>query len=222
MTERTERGCFISLEGGEGTGKTTQINHLRAHLEARGLDVITTREPGGTPAAEAIRALLVSGEVDRWTTMTEALLHYAARHDHYVHTIKPALERGIWVISDRFADSTMAYQGITQGLGMDRISALHDTVLGDFEPDLTLILDLPVEVGLARANHRNTGVDGATNGACEDRYERMGQAFHDRLRQAFLDIAASNPARCRVIDADGDPEAVAQRLWSTVTSALDL
>ena len=218
MTERTERGCFISLEGGEGTGKTTQISHLHAHLESRGLDVIATREPGGTPAAEAIRTLLVSGEVGRWTPMTEALLHYAARHDHYIHTIEPALKRGIWVVSDRFADSTMAYQGVAQGLGADRISALHDTVLGDFQPDLTLILDLPVDMGLARANHRNAG--GNSNG--EDRYERMGHDFHDRLRRAFLDIAAANPGRCRVIDADGPPEAVAQRLWSTVTRALDL
>ena len=218
MTERNERGCFISLEGGEGTGKTTQISHLLAHLESRGLDVITTREPGGTPAAEAIRTLLVSGKVDRWTPMTEALLHYAARHDHYVHTIEPALERGIWVLSDRFADSTMAYQGAALGLGEDRISALHDTVLGDFQPDLTLMLDLPVKVGLARANHRNAAVQRTG----EDRYERMGHAFHDRLRQAFLDIATANPGRCRVIDADGPPEAVAQRLWTTVTGALDL
>lgn len=218
MTERTERGCFISLEGGEGTGKTTQIAHLKAHLEARGLDVIATREPGGTPAAEAIRALLVSGAVNRWTPMSEALLLYAARHDHYRQTIEPALVRGIWVISDRFADSTMAYQGLCQGLGAATVDALHAAVLGNFEPDLTLILDLPVEVALTRANHRNANGDGSS----EDRYERMGIDFHERLRQAFLTIAADNPDRCRVIDADGDPEVVAGRIRAAVDEALDI
>lgn len=218
MTDRTERGCFISLEGGEGTGKTTQIAELKAHLVARGLDVITTREPGGTPAAEAIRSLLVSGEVDRWTPMSEALLLYAARHDHYRRTIEPALVRGYWVISDRFADSTMAYQGLCQGLGAATVDALHATVLGNFEPDLTLILDLPVEVALTRANHRNSTRDGET----EDRYERMGIEFHERLRQAFLTIAADNPGRCRVIDADGTPEIVADRIRAMVNKALDI
>ncbi|RMF08214.1 MAG: dTMP kinase [Alphaproteobacteria bacterium] len=212
MTDRTPRGCFITLEGGEGTGKTTQIKHLCNRLAERGIETIQTREPGGTPAGEAVRNLLVSGDTDRWQPMSEALLNYAARVEHVTHTIAPALERGIWVVSDRFADSTMAYQGICQGVGRDRIETLHDTALGEFAPDLTLILDLPVETALERANRRNAGAPRS-----EDRFERMGQSFHERLRAAFLEIARADPARCQVIDANGTPEQVAARIWASVT-----
>ncbi|MEX1147091.1 MAG: dTMP kinase, partial [Sphingomonadales bacterium] len=164
MTERIERGCFITFEGGEGVGKTSQIGHLCAHLQSRGIEVVRTREPGGTPAGEEIRALLVSGRIDRWQPMTEALLNYAARAEHVAHVIEPALSRGLWVVSDRFSDSTMAYQGFCQGVGADRIESLHETVLGDFAPDLTLVMNLPVDKSLARAIKRNEGT--------EDRYER--------------------------------------------------
>lgn len=217
MSDRTQRGCFITLEGGEGTGKSTQIEHLCAHLRDRGIDAVRTREPGGTPQGEAIRDLLVSGKTDRWQPLTEALLNYAGRIEHVAHIIEPALERGLWVVSDRFADSTMAYQGICQGVGMDRVAALHEAALGEFAPDLTLVLDLPVEVALARANHRNAGA-----AAAEDRFERMGRSFHECLRTAFLDIAKANSARCRVIDADGTPGEVAQRIWTAVTEALGI
>jgi dTMP kinase len=144
--------------------------------------------------------------------MSEALLHFAARVDHVEKVIKPALEKGTWVISDRFADSTFAYQGAGQGLGRDSIEALHTLCLGDFAPDLTLILDMPVAAALERAQRRGG----------EDRYERMGQAFHERLRQAFLDIAAANPVRCRVVDARGTPETVAEQLWAATSAKFGL
>jgi len=169
------RGRFITLEGGEGAGKSTQIKRLTARLAARGIEAVATREPGGTPGAEAIRSLLVTGDVARWDAVTETLLHYAARREHVEKTVRPALARGAWVISDRFADSTMAYQGHAGAVGAARVAALHKLVLGDFQPDLTLILDLPVQVGLARAKAR-AGI--------EDRYERMGLAFHEALRKA--------------------------------------
>jgi len=210
----TARGRFITLEGGEGAGKSTQQRRLAAWLRQSGLDVTETREPGGSPGAEEIRALLVTGAAGRWDAMTEALLHFAARRDHLVQTVEPALSRGGWVVCDRFADSTMAYQGIAQGLGAVFIDRLYDLVVGDFKPDLTLILDLPVKAGLARATERNT--DG------EDRYERMGIAFHETLRGAFHDIAERAPERCALIDAAGSPEEVADAIWQEVASRLKL
>lgn len=192
-------GKFITFEGGEGAGKSTQCALLAARVEAAGLEVIVTREPGGTDGAEAIRALLVDGSIDRWDAVTEALLHSAARRSHLADLVWPALDRGAWVISDRFADSTMAYQGYAMGLGHDAVETLNRIVFADFAPDLTVILDLPVDVGLARAAERG--------GA--DRYERMGGAFHQSLRDAFLDIAKREPARCGVIDGTADVETVA-------------
>jgi dTMP kinase len=200
-------GRFITLEGGEGAGKSTQIRRLAAWLqESRHPDVVVTREPGGSPGAEAIRELLVTGETDRWDAQTEALLHFAARRDHVERTIGPALDRGAWVVCDRFADSTRAYQGIVQGAGLDLIESLYRLAIGDLKPDLTLILDLPVEIGLARAAERGGS----------DRYERMGKGFHEALRDAFLEIAEQDKARCRVIDATGDEETVAELIRSTV------
>ncbi len=204
-------GRFITLEGGEGTGKTTQVKRLAAALEARGLPVITTREPGGAPGAEAIRRLLVEGETGRWDPLAEALLHAAARRTHLVETVWPALVRGTWVISDRFADSTAAYQGYGLGLPGETLRRLHRLVTDGFQPALTLILDLPVDVGLARAGKRGGG---------EDRYERMGTAFHERLRKGFLEIAHANADRCRVIDASGTPEAVESAILAAVIDAL--
>ena len=200
--ERRPHGRFISLEGGEGAGKSTLARALEHDLHAAGIDVVRTREPGGSPGAEAIRALLVDGSTGRWSPMVEALLHYAARCDHLERTIRPALESGQWVISDRFADSTLAYQGYGQGLDPAWIAGLHRLALADFAPDLTLVVDLPAEVGLARTAHRGEAVS---------RYERMPMEMHRRLRDAFLDIARQEPQRCVVIDgglfADGVQEA---------------
>lgn len=197
------RGKFITLEGGEGTGKSTQARLLAAKFDGAGLPVLVTREPGGAVGAEEIRALLVTGGTGRWSPMTEALLHYAARRDHLDKTVLPALDRGDWVICDRFADSTMAYQGYGHDLGRDVVSRLHRLAVGDFAPDLTLIFDVPVDVGLRRAGIRAGGGAGG-----EDRYERMSPAFHRRLREGFLDIARLNPGRCVEIDADQSIELV--------------
>lgn len=186
------QGRFITLEGGEGAGKSTQISRLAGDLETLGVDVVCTREPGGSTGAEHIRALLVEGDVGRWQPMTEALLHFAARADHVDKVIRPAVDAGKWVLCDRFADSTLAYQGYGHGLGPETIHDLYRLVLGDFRPDLTIILDLDVEIGLGRAADR-AGV--------EDRYERMNVDFHQRLRDGFLAIAKAEPERCAVIDA---------------------
>ncbi len=192
------RGRFITLEGGEGAGKTTQVALLQAALRGAGIDALATREPGGAPGAEAIRPLLVQGAPGRWDALGEALLHYAARRDHLVTTVRPALEAGTWVVCDRFADSTMAYQGFGLGLGAELIAALDHMVVGDTRPDLTLILDLPVAAGLRRAAARHGDAQ---------RYERMDLDFHGRVRQGFLEIARRHPGRCLVIDAAGSIEA---------------
>lgn len=204
-------GRFVSFEGGEGTGKSTQLHLLAEALRAGGNDVVTTREPGGSPGAEQIRRLLVEGEPGRWDGMTEALLHYAARRDHLRRTIHPALARGAWVLSDRFADSTLAYQGWGHGLDHALLERLDALAIDGFRPDLTLVLDLPVTEGLARA---------AGRGGPEDRYERMDTAFHERLRQGFLDIAKREPARCAVIDATGDPAQVRRAVLEVVRGRL--
>ena len=193
------RARFITFEGGEGAGKSTQIELLAAALTEAGISVRTTREPGGSPGAEEIRELLVTGHTERWDAMTEALLHFAARRDHLQSVVLPSLEAGHWVLSDRFTDSTMAYQGYGHGLGREAVEALHALVVGDFTPDLTLILDLPVDLGLERALARRDG---------EDRYEALGRDFHDRLREAFHEIAGREPGRCALIDASGDVETV--------------
>ena len=201
------RGRFITLEGGEGVGKSTQARRLVERLREHGLGVVQTREPGGSAGAEAIRAIVVSGEAERWSPLTEALLMFAARNDHLEHTIRPALERGDWVVCDRFADSSRAYQGAGGGVPDSFIEALDRGVVGATQPDLTLIFDLPVEVGLDRAFGR---------GLFETRFESKGLAFHQRLRERFLRIAEDHPERCRIINADGDEEQVFDRVWSTV------
>lgn len=202
------QGKFISLEGGEGAGKTTQIKMLADTLKAAGFDPVITREPGGAPGAEMIRSLLVEGDIDRWQPMTEALLHFAARLEHVRETIAPALEEGQWVVSDRFSDSTIAYQGYGHDLGQETMARLHELVLGGFQTDLTLILDIPVEAGLARAGKREAGKIEAGESAGEDRYERMDLNFHRRLRDGFLDIARRNSERCLIVDADQAPDQV--------------
>jgi len=201
------RGLFITLEGGEGSGKSTQGKLLRTAIEKMGQSVVLTREPGGSPGAEAIRNLLVTGDTDRWDGLTEALLLFAARRDHVERTIKPALADGAIVISDRFADSTMAYQGYGHNLDREKIDHLYRLALGNFLPDLTLILDIPAEEGLKRAVSR---------GGDEQRYENMDIAFHNRLRDGFMDIAKRDPQRCKVVDASGSEDEVAARLQNIV------
>jgi len=208
------RGRFITIEGVDGAGKSTQARCLETALRARGIAVLRSREPGGSPGAEEIRRLLVDGAPGRWDAMTEALLHFAARRDHVRVTLDPALARGDWVICDRFVDSTMAYQGYAQGLGREAVERLAALVVGDLVPDLTLVLDVAPEVGLSRARAR-AGTDGV-----DDRYERMGAAFHVRLREAFLDIARRAPERCVVIDAGADPEAVQRAIMAAVEARL--
>jgi dTMP kinase len=202
---------FVTLEGGEGAGKSTQIARLAQALAAAGIAATTTREPGGSPGADAIRRLLVEGEPGRWDGETEALLHFAARRDHLVRTVWPALAGGRWVVCDRFADSTMAYQGYGHGLDRAIIDTLYRLAVGDFRPDLTLILDLPVEVGLRRAVSR---------GGAEDRYERMDRDFHERMRAGFLEIARREPGRCVVVDAARDVETVAAEIRAIVAGRL--
>lgn len=179
---------FITFEGGEGAGKSTQIRLLAESLRTRGEKVVVTREPGGTPGAEQIRALLVEGGAGRWQAESEALLHFAARAEHLAAVIRPALTDGHWVLCDRFADSTLAYQGYGQGLDLAWLWTLRKHIVGATEPGLTLMLDLPVEAGLARAE-------------TEQRYERMGLDFHRRLAEGFRAIVAAAPERCRLIDA---------------------
>lgn len=202
------QGLFITLEGGEGAGKSTQIRLLAEALRKSGSEVVLTREPGGTPEAEKIRNFLVQRDGGDWTPMAECLLLYAARQMHVETLIKPALAAGKVVISDRFTDSTRAYQSYGGGLPIETIENLNTLVLGDFAPDLTFILDLPVEIGLARSGKRL-----AAQASQEDRFENMGTAFHERLRLGFLEIAKKEPARCHVIDATQSLEDVAASLW---------
>jgi dTMP kinase len=206
-------GRFITLEGGEGTGKSTQIRRLAASLDAMGIRALATREPGGSQGAEEIRKLMVEGEPGRWDAITETLLAYAARADHVRCTIGPALVQGTWVISDRFSDSTFAYQGAGRGLDRETIRRIDSAVLDDFQPDLTLILDLDAKLGLQRA---------LTRGNAENRFEKFGADFHERLRQSFLDIARRNPDRCRVIDAGGTEDQVAEAIWAAISRRFDL
>ncbi|OGN42170.1 MAG: dTMP kinase [Caulobacterales bacterium RIFCSPHIGHO2_01_FULL_70_19] len=205
------QGRFITFEGGEGTGKSTQVARLVDRLRARDLEVLQTREPGGSDGAEEIRNLALNGDAGRWSPMTETLLMFAARSDHLERTIRPALAAGRWVVCDRFADSSRAYQGAGGGVAADFIEALDSAVVGVTQPDLTLVFDLPVEVGLERAFGR---------GLFETRFESKGQAFHERLRQGFREIAAAHPERCVIIDADGDLETVTARVWAAVAERL--
>jgi dTMP kinase len=205
------RGHFITLEGGEGAGKSTQAARLAARLNAQSHAATATREPGGSPGAEAIRALLVNGAVDRWSATAETLLMYAARVDHVERTIAPALAGGVSVVCDRFADSTRAYQGAGGGASAALIDALESEMRGLCWPDLTLVFDLDAEAGLARAASRAGG---------ETRFEAKGLAFHKRLRAAFLAIAAAEPGRCVVIDAGAEADTVEAVVWRAVSERL--
>jgi dTMP kinase len=189
-----ELGKFITFEGGEGAGKTTQATLLAEALEKAGVETLLTREPGGTFGAEAIRDLVLEGTSDRWSGMTELLLMYAARIDHVEKLIKPALQRGVWVISDRFADSSMAYQGYARGLGAAGVKAVHEAVMGGFEPDLTILFDMDPVLAQKRVETRGENLT---------RFDAESLGFHKTLRSAFLEIAAENPNRVQTVDADG-------------------
>jgi dTMP kinase len=206
-----QRARFITFEGGEGSGKTTQIQRLIGRLKPLVGEVVTTREPGGSTGAEQIRYLLVNGPPERWSAETETLLMYAARRDHIERFITPALRAGAWVVCDRFHDSTRAYQGAAGGAPAALIDALEHTVLDGLKPDLTLILDIPVDIGLARAAKRDDG---------EARFEAKGHEFHERLRQAYLQIARREPDRCATIDANGGVDEIEARIWSAVSERL--
>jgi dTMP kinase len=209
----TERGRFITLEGGEGAGKSVQAKRLEERLRSVGLEVVRTREPGGSPQAEILREAILSGFAAQFGPEGEALLFAAARADHLDKTILPALARGAWVVSDRFADSTRAYQGAAGNLPPKYIARLEQVVVGANTPDLTLILDIPAEAGLKRAAKRR-GKGGA------DRFEAEALAYHQTLRRAFLDIAAAEPQRCAVVDALKSQKDVAATIWSVVEARL--
>jgi dTMP kinase len=204
------RGRFITLEGGEGAGKSVQRDRLVGALRAAGLDVVATREPGGSPSAEAVRDLLLAHGTD-WQPLSEALLHAAARNQHLSETVRPALDAGHWVVSDRFSDSTRAYQGWGQGVALETLDQLDRMVVDGSSPDLTLVLDVAPEIGLARAHGRGQGAD---------RYEAMDLAFHQRLREGYRAIAARAPERCVLVDAEGDPDTVAGAIREAVRERL--
>jgi len=197
-------GRFITLEGGEGAGKSTQARLLADALRAEGRQVLLTREPGGAPGAERLRELLLSGEID-WSLPAEILLHFAARAEHVEKTIRPALAAGIWVVCDRFYDSTMVYQGYALGGDRAAIATLARQI--NLRPDLTLILDVDVPTAVKRMQARGTAAD---------RYERLGEAFFTRVRDGFLAVAAADPDRCLLLDASGDVQAVAARIRNAV------
>ena len=208
------RGKFITFEGGEGTGKSTQAAMLALRLESLGLGVLLTREPGGSPGAEIIRHVLLSGAAKPFGPEVEAMLFAAARDDHVRCTIKPALAAGKWVVCDRFADSTRVYQGTLGQVDQRLIKGLERVSIGDLLPDLTLILDLPVEAGLERLALRRGDAE-------PDRFEAEDMEFHEKLREAYLALAAAEPQRCVIIDASGAKEDVARRVWAVVNTRLD-
>ena len=203
------RGRFITFEGGEGSGKSTQIKRLADRLGAAKLRTIVTREPGGSPGAEIMRHLVLSGVGKLLGSDAETLLFAAARDDHVRTVIMPALNQGTWVLCDRFSDSTRAYQGSLGRVPAELINAMQRVTIGDLKPDLTLILDLPVEIGLQRAAARR-------GGGAPDRFEGENLRFHEGLRDAYRKIAAEEPVRCALIDANADPDTVATRVWAAL------
>lgn len=216
-TGSSTQGVFISFEGGEGCGKTTQRNRLGETLKARGLDVVITREVGGTEGAELLRPVVQGGDVGRWDALSEALLIYGARHDHAEKVIKPGITAGKWVLSDRFFDTTTVYQGYAGGLGMDVLDNIRRAALGNFQPHLTLVFDIDPVRGLERAMQ-----DAATRPVDNTRFERKGLEFHQKVRAGFLDILKNNPDRCVLIDADGTMDEVQQRVWQAISQRYGL
>ena len=212
-TTQPPRGRFVSFEGGEGAGKSTQIKILADRLEAEGKRVIVTREPGGSPGAEIIRHVVLSGMGKLLGPEAETLLFAAARDDHVHAVIAPALEQGIWVLCDRFSDSTRAYQGRLGHVSPELLNAMERVTIGRLKPDLTVILDIPVSIGMRRAAARR-GND------VPDRFEAEGIAFHQGLRDAFRQIAADEPQRCVLIDANADSKIVSNNIWGVLRRRL--
>tara|TARA_Y100000994_G_scaffold249490_1_gene261481 strand:- start:6015 stop:6707 length:693 start_codon:yes stop_codon:yes gene_type:complete len=211
MINNIKFGKFITFEGGEGTGKSTQISNLSEYLKGLGIDVIKTREPGGSLESDKIRSILISGATNKWDPISEVLLNFAARREHFIKTILPSLEKGHWVLSDRYVDSTLAYQGYAQGVDKSFINKLYLDVIGDLTPDLTIIFDMPIEESLERASIRNK-----KNKSLEDRYERMDLDFHRKIRSGFLSIAKDNPERCRIIKANDKIENVSRSILNVI------
>ena len=209
------RGKFITFEGGEGAGKSTQAKYLADYLEQEGHKVILTREPGGSPGAELIRNLLVTGGADKWSAEAELLLMYAARADHWQKRIHPALSQGYWVICDRFADSSLAYQGYGRGLDLDFLNLLYKKTVGDLNPDRTYVFDIDPHKGLGRAAQRF--IDGNKN---EDRFESFDLAFHERVHQGFLAIAQQNQDRCLVVNANQSIQHIQDLIRQDISSYL--
>lgn len=209
-------GQFITFEGGEGSGKSTQARQLADRLRARGLDVLLTREPGGSPFAEQIRGLLLGGTLAPHPALAEALLFSAARADHLASTIRPALSAGRWVICDRFADSTRVYQGAAGGVPAATLDRLEALVVGHTRPMLTVILDIDARAGLSRASARRLTAAGSE----VDPFERRELAFHERLRAGYLDLAAREPDRCAVVEAGGPIDEIARQIWQIVEARL--
>jgi len=207
-----EPGKFITFEGGEGAGKSTQARLLKAALEQRGIEVVLTREPGGSPGAEEIRKLLVEGEPDRWTPLTETLLFLAARSDHISRLIAPSLTSGKWVVCDRYSASTLVYQGVARGVGVDTVNTLQNAIPGMIFPDLTIILDLAPKIGLSRASKRA--------GYLETRFEKFDAEFHETLGKAFRDLVKNQEHNCVLVDGGSEPDRVAKDIWRIVQERL--
>lgn len=207
------RNQFITFEGGEGSGKSTQINLLHNFLIEKGKDVVSTREPGGTPSAEIIRDLLTKGDADRWSPATEALLMWAARSEHVEKLIKPSLDKGKWVLCDRFYHSTYAYQGVGHNLGIENMRIIKKIIIGEITPNLTFILDIDPVNGIGRTKNRVSN---------EDRFEKMNLAFHNNLRKAFIQLAKKNPKRFIVIDAELSLEKISEIISSEVQARFQL
>ncbi len=209
---------FITFEGGEGGGKSTQIRMLSEWLRGKEFDVVQTREPGGCTGAELIRELVLTGDVDRWEPVTEALLYAAARAEHVARTIRPALASNRWVLCDRFEDSSIAYQGAGRGVGIENVEQMQRLAFGDLKPALTFLLDLPVEIGLKRALGRENG----KTENVEDRFERMDIEIHETLRKTFLDLAANEPDRFVVLDATKSIEELHAEILGVVNERFSL
>ena len=218
MTNKVQQltGRFISLEGGEGAGKSTQIVAMKNYIESKGKKVLLTREPGGSEGAEELRELLVSGDANRWDPISETLIIYAARREHWIKKIKPALEDGLWVITDRFSDSTIVYQGYGKGVNQALIRNLHLLTLGDVYPDLTLILDLPAQIGLKRGLSRDQ--ETKTNNT---RFENMKLSFHNRVRNGFKEIATKYPNRVHSLNAEKPIEEVTKDINDILSRAFN-
>ena len=202
---------FITFEGGDGSGKSTQVDLLKDHFDKLNLSIIKTREPGGTPSAEILRDILTKGEIDRWTPMSEALLMWAARYEHLVNVIEPALKSGKIVICDRFYDSTFAYQGVAHNLGIDKMIELKKIIIGEIEPDITFILDIDPRIGLKRTIKRSN---------LENRFENHDLKFHNEIRGAFIKIANENKHRCVIINASLNEKEINKIIISKINELL--